>query len=544
MAIRYAVATGSWSNTATWDGGTLPGAGDEVFANSFTVTIDQDINVGSISTIDNIDSGVVTGGEFTVSGTRTIDLTGSGVVAGTTSCLIFAGTSAGTINTTDMVPSQTTANVAVLDISTSGSVTLDCASAVVGPVGGSGASRRQVVLSGTGAHNFTAPEFRGGSATGFHAIDATAFDGDIVIFGDLAGSSSGVASSGMNGGSGNTTVTGNVIGGSGASSFGFSPGQNATVLINGNIVGALPSAALNLESLGITATISGNVTGGPGSNRYGIQIRNNSVVTVNGNVAGGSGGNAYGVGIANVVAAASAIVTINGNVTGGTSTNTSNKAAGVATLRANTTPITINGNVTSAAVAPGVLVNTTSSKFRINGIISTTSSNLAVEATVSSAEIIVSGEIDSSAGKIFPIDRIAKIVSGETIIKMDNETGVSTFTDDPGGAAFTNAEIAEAVWGYELSLSSVTGSFGERISNVSTVETTGAQIVSFLGGSVTPSAAGGSYNGTFDADLIAIAGAVWNFALTAADTQASIGERVKEAATVATTGAQLAGFGD
>jgi hypothetical protein len=49
MALRYAVATGNWSNTATWNGGTLPGVGDDVHANGFTVTIDQDINVNSIS---------------------------------------------------------------------------------------------------------------------------------------------------------------------------------------------------------------------------------------------------------------------------------------------------------------------------------------------------------------------------------------------------------------------------------------------------------------------------------------------------------------
>jgi hypothetical protein len=49
MALRVAVATGNWSSTATWNGGVLPGPGDIVASNNFTVTIDQNINVGSLT---------------------------------------------------------------------------------------------------------------------------------------------------------------------------------------------------------------------------------------------------------------------------------------------------------------------------------------------------------------------------------------------------------------------------------------------------------------------------------------------------------------
>ena len=50
MAERYAVATGVWSATGTWDGGTLPTSGDTVHANNFTVTIDQDVTAVSLRT--------------------------------------------------------------------------------------------------------------------------------------------------------------------------------------------------------------------------------------------------------------------------------------------------------------------------------------------------------------------------------------------------------------------------------------------------------------------------------------------------------------
>ena len=49
MAVRVAIASGNWSNPAIWNGGVLPEPGDVVASNTFTVTIDQNINVDSIT---------------------------------------------------------------------------------------------------------------------------------------------------------------------------------------------------------------------------------------------------------------------------------------------------------------------------------------------------------------------------------------------------------------------------------------------------------------------------------------------------------------
>jgi hypothetical protein len=70
MAIRYAVATGNWSNTATWNGGTLPTSADDVYANGFTVTINQNIAVVSLQ--NTATTGVNAGGAFPVNGSYTI----------------------------------------------------------------------------------------------------------------------------------------------------------------------------------------------------------------------------------------------------------------------------------------------------------------------------------------------------------------------------------------------------------------------------------------------------------------------------------------
>jgi len=45
MGLKVAVASGNWSNPATWNASLLPKVGDVVASNNFTVTIDQNVNV-------------------------------------------------------------------------------------------------------------------------------------------------------------------------------------------------------------------------------------------------------------------------------------------------------------------------------------------------------------------------------------------------------------------------------------------------------------------------------------------------------------------
>jgi hypothetical protein len=70
MAIRFAVQAGNWSNVDVWNGGTLPGVNDDVYSNTFLVDIDIDITVLSIS--NRSASGVTAGGGFRTVGDRTL----------------------------------------------------------------------------------------------------------------------------------------------------------------------------------------------------------------------------------------------------------------------------------------------------------------------------------------------------------------------------------------------------------------------------------------------------------------------------------------
>lgn len=70
MAIVYAVKTGNWNDTTVWNTGALPTSADDVYANNFTVTVNQNINV--ISLRNGATTGVTAGGNFTINGGYTI----------------------------------------------------------------------------------------------------------------------------------------------------------------------------------------------------------------------------------------------------------------------------------------------------------------------------------------------------------------------------------------------------------------------------------------------------------------------------------------
>jgi len=74
MANVYAIKTGNWSDTTLWNTGTLPTSADDVYANGFTVTIDQDVTVQSIR--NSASGSIVVGGDYILDGgvTLTADL--------------------------------------------------------------------------------------------------------------------------------------------------------------------------------------------------------------------------------------------------------------------------------------------------------------------------------------------------------------------------------------------------------------------------------------------------------------------------------------
>ena len=82
MAVKWPLANGNWSSAANWNGGTLPQAGDDVYADNRTITIDvATITVSSIRT--DLRTGGTFGGRFNL---------GSGIPVFNITANIFTGT--------------------------------------------------------------------------------------------------------------------------------------------------------------------------------------------------------------------------------------------------------------------------------------------------------------------------------------------------------------------------------------------------------------------------------------------------------------------
>lgn len=264
MANRYAVATGNWSNTATWDGGTtLPTAGDVVRPSGFTVTIDQDITVGSLRS--DASAPAVMGGTFVTSGNRVVT---ADVVAG----------GGGSVLLTQVA-----------------STTLTINGNLSGPVTGA-ASSRPFLASANCTYTINGNVTAGSGITWTGLTDSTGCVG--AVNGNIQGSS-GIYSYGANI-TGTLVVTGNVTGGGAAQGYGLLMQTGANVTVNGNVSGGTSVTTIGIEcaSSGSSTTIvNGNVTGGSGNSSFGVDVY--GTVTINGNVTGGpSGGSAYGVNMA------------------------------------------------------------------------------------------------------------------------------------------------------------------------------------------------------------------------------------------------------
>ena len=258
MADKWPLANGNWSNEANWNGGTKPVSGDDVYADGKTVTIDEDVNLGSGNIYTTQRSGGTIGGTFSLTNNRTITAT---LISGSSSSYALTGGTGCTVNCTTLTNGWT--------------------SPVSGTVNGN-------VI--------------GGTASSRYGINNPT--GTTTINGNVSGSNAGIENVGIKVDTGTITINGNVIGGNGSNSsgqlqnYGILHGVQAsvTLIINGNVnsngVGGIGLRATN-SGLTINCTVNGSVTAGSlASDNHGITVLNGTPttnVTVTGNVTGAAG---------------------------------------------------------------------------------------------------------------------------------------------------------------------------------------------------------------------------------------------------------------
>ena len=209
MATRYAVATGNWSNTAIWDGWTLPQPGDDVYANGFTVTVDvTTIDVNFITTNVNPVT-LIGGGGFTITAANDYYFL-CDIIAGSSNCLFYSAN-----------------NIKVY---------------VYGDVRG------------------------GSSGIGLAAINTSANPASTTpeIVGNVYGGSS-AGSYGITGNPAraiNPIVTGNVYGGTGAAGIFSAAVYSASINVTGNVYGGSGAVGISMSGvLTIDGTITANASG-------------------------------------------------------------------------------------------------------------------------------------------------------------------------------------------------------------------------------------------------------------------------------------------
>lgn len=297
MATRWAVANGNWSNTATWNGGTLPTSADDVFANNFTVTIDQDITAISLRNTSNTSPAITQGGSFVVSGssgTRNITLTGvtssvggvlTGFVAAVSPLLNITATSTAITNiNSNLIGGGAGSPTATVGVVVNGNSTVN----IVGRVGPPAQFTSAVVLQSSGATlTVVGNVFGPPSGNGINITQAAT----VTVTGDLTGSTTTAAGNAINAGAASTiNTTGNLFGGAGVSAQAILTSVAGSTI---NVVGNLTAAAG--EALGDNGVIGAfNITGNPNasSTRAAIHCTATTLVTIAGNPVNASNVNA------------------------------------------------------------------------------------------------------------------------------------------------------------------------------------------------------------------------------------------------------------
>ena len=240
MAIVRAVKTGVWSDVTVWNTGALPTSADDVYSNTFTVTIDTSPTVLSISNAAT--TGVTLGGSFVPTNGITLTCTATnGVVTGTTNCIVSSLTAGQScVFTCNIIGAD--GNAAGLSHTGNGTVTVN-GNVSNGPGGGGASGINHGSTAGTLIINGSVSVVSGGGGVGFCVNQ---FGTGTLIVNGIVGPVGGFTALSITNGS--FQINGSVITGAGTAPIQVSGGTGG--FINGSITGGTTSAGLLNTSSG------------------------------------------------------------------------------------------------------------------------------------------------------------------------------------------------------------------------------------------------------------------------------------------------------
>jgi len=442
MANRFAVANGDWSNTATWDGGTLPTSADDVYANNFNITCDITFTVVSIT--NNSALGITAGGTFnfnTPSVTANLSNTVIPNTGLTSFILITASSGSVTINAPNgTIIGQTPLNSTTINYTGNCDLTINCIR--IRHQGSSGAAIYLLNKTSLGILTVNGIVEGGGSGLSTIVTLRLVSNSQNVINGNVIGGS---AAYNIQITSGNLIINGDVFGG-GNSGFGVISTSGGTITVNGSVTGGSVSAGIQQASGNLN--ITGNITGGSG----GVGVSMTGAITlVTGTIIGGSGNGVLGLSINNQL-----------NHIGICQAGTGGSAlGGIGSSNILLTgPFLRNGSVVANA-CQSFRINTSSNpyfEFR-------KSDNTSV--TYVDQDIInFPTELDVREGTTYA----SGLYTGTLAVPLPSNVRVGIATDDTVGTADLTAED------FFDAIATSTNDIAIRLRNVATVETTGDQI--------------------------------------------------------------------
>jgi hypothetical protein len=466
MANRWAVATGNWSNTATWNGGTLPTAADDVFANGFTVTINQEITVLSIRT--EAASGILAGGGFIATADNNIN---ANVLAGTTICLTIGTGVHITVN----------GNVRGGTVSAASGISLNS---------GSGTPPCSVAVNG----NVTGGSSSAGGCFGITAVNNTS----AIIVGNVIGGTiqvSNTAGLQLSGSNVYCHITGDVLANIVTEGILL---VGATLEVVGNVFASTTSTGrgINQTSGAGSITITGNVTGGVGAGANGIQTGGAVVVNVFGIA---QANQSTGQGILVNSALSTAHVTIargSTSVINTTAAGIFNNFSGLATYEnieyTELGGVPIGGNCRMRPTGSNYVrilredgtfytFSLSSADFPpqtdVRNGVNFDNGNLTGTCHVPQAnQVSVGIPVDNTVGTaVLTATDLVNALNAQTTDINNHTTSEVSSIGGGGGGGVTAGDI----WNHPINGINTAGSIGERLKNCSTVQTTGDQIASF-----------------------------------------------------------------
>lgn len=511
MAIVYPLANGNWSTVANWYSGgvaygQLPLSTDDVYADGKTVTIDQDITVNLLTTLQR--SGGTLGGAFNCSTSRTITantITGGGgfnfTSTGVTINLICTTINGGSINNSTIqiiisgiggIVNITATNIignglnAAINHNSTGTVNINSNISspntwaiynsntgilnLTGNITASSSAANGTIYQNTalGITNFTGNFIGGSSGVGYAIYDNI---GVVNILSNQTMNGTGGYCVNINSGTTNFGTVGNPITITGAPSSAASNlyvctlGGNGNVNVFGNIIlqnfsYSTTQGLLHHSSTSGTMTINGNITAGTVANTIGLSISSTGTVIVNGNITGGS--------------------------------NATNTPAIYMTAAGT---ISVNGT-TTAGLYPAIFSTVTTAKFNLLGNIVNTAGlvtyygSFNVKISPSNAQQITYIDTNNNnrilatsnitAGAPLPANVRNGVVYGS--LSQYLGTLIMATPDNVRNGVNTDATVGTANLTAESifnEIGSSSNTIAVRLRNVSTVQTTGDQLASY-----------------------------------------------------------------